>query len=195
MGKDKKKVITTVVFMVLMAVILLGGYYKISTNSKNANGDNAPVEEVDKLLVKDIQNNYPGTPREVLKLYSRIIKCFYNDGLNDTQISELADQLRILFDEELLGNNPKEDYLNDLKAEISNYVSAEKTITSYTVEKSSEVKYNTLDEKEYATLTAEFLVKEKSKYAKTYEEFILRQDKDGNWRILGWKTTDASTTD
>jgi hypothetical protein len=176
-------------------LVIFGGYYKISTNSRNTNGNYAPVTEIDKLLAKDVNNNYPGTSREVLKLYGRMIKCFYNDGLKENQIDQLADQMRLLFDEELLGNNPKDEYLKTLKVDINDYIEAEKSITSYTVEKSSAVVYKTVEEREYATIKAEFLVKEKSKYKKTYEEFILRQDKEGKWRILGWKTTDASATE
>lgn len=190
MDKGKKKVLQTIIFMVVVAGIILAIYFKLSTATKDTDGK-ALATEADKLIAKDISNSYPGTPREVLKLYCRIIKCFYNDGLNEDKVEKLADQLRILFDDELLENNPRQSYIKNLKADIKDYRERDKIITSYTVQNSSSVRYSTVEKQEYATIIAEILVKEKSKYTKIYEEFILRKDNNNKWRILGWKVTSS----
>ena len=47
------------------------------------------------------------------------------------------------------------------------------------------------EEKEYARVIASYTQQEDRKYFKVYEEFILRKDENGKWKILGWYLTDA----
>ena len=38
--------------------------------------------EVQNILAKDMERNYPATVREVVRLYSRISKCYYNETIS-----------------------------------------------------------------------------------------------------------------
>ena len=38
--------------------------------------------EVQNILSKDLEGNYPATVREVVRLYSRISKCYYNESIS-----------------------------------------------------------------------------------------------------------------
>lgn len=189
MNRSGKKVLHTAIAMFLMAVIVVGAFFLLNHRDSDSDSDQSQtvLTEVEKLLAKDLDHSYPGTPREVLKLYSRILKCFYSGTMSDSQIEQMAGQIRKLFDEELLASNPEREYLEDLKTEIEEYQSLKKTIMSYVIEKSSSVEKSTVEGKEYATILATYLVKEGTSYEKTYEEFMLREDEKGHWKILGWR--------
>lgn len=178
----------TIIIIVVIAVVILGGYSVLSNKTDLFNKTSTEEKsELQKLLSKDLTTGYPSTPREVVKLYSRIIKCLYNEKLSDEQVNQLADQMRILFDDELLENNPIDKYLVDLKSEIKEYQSSDRTLMSYVIEKNSSVDYYSKNNKEYGSIKASFTLKEKSDYIKTYEQFTFRKDDSENWKILGWQ--------
>lgn len=83
--------------------------------------DTVELTEIQKLITKNLDTNYPATPREVVKYYNRILECFYDDTYTDDELESLADQARKLLDDELLENNPRDQYLSDLKADIEDY--------------------------------------------------------------------------
>ena len=153
------------------------------------------MNEVEKLLTKDIPGSYPASPREVVKLYSRITKCLFNEELTSEQVESMANQLRQLFDEELLRNNPTENYLIDLNVEMSEYRKAKRSIMNYVIENSDSVKYWDKENKKYASIVVSFTTKEKDDYSKVFENFLLRQDKAGKWKIMGWELTDKKEID
>lgn len=186
-NKGALKIIMTMTFFFVIVVIC---YFYIQTRTtpiiQRKDKDKSEVED---LMTKDLENSYPSTPREVVKLYSRYAKCFYNENIDDTTIDSLANKIRILFDEELLENNPIEDYLLDLKIEITTYRKANRNMVNVVLQKNDEIKYWSIDNKEYASLITSFSFKENSNYTKSYEKFTLRKNDDGNWKILGWAST------
>lgn len=193
-SRDKKKnsIKKTVIVMAFLALVIVAFYFIVSR--KSAPDDDNSTEnktEVQKLLDKDINANFPGSPRETLKLYSRIIKCLYNEDMSDEQLKNMASQIRVLFDDELLKNNPEEEYMDRLKKEIAAYKKVNKIILSYVIQNYSAIEFNTVDDIEYATILANYTVKKKNDFSQTIEEFMLRKDENGNWKILGWKLSDS----
>lgn len=186
MSKSKKRIIATVVGMCILAAVVISAFY-ILTKRQDKSSESVAGSETEKIIAKDLENNYPGTPREVLKIYSRITKCIYNETVSQEQLKQLAGQIRVLFDEELLSANPENEYMEDLQSEVNEYKEQKKSIVSYVVQKSSSVNKSTVEGKEYATILATYMVKEKNSYVKSYEEFILRQDDKGRWKILGFR--------
>jgi len=193
MNKSKKRTAKTIIFMLIFSIIVITLYFIIKTRTAPfVTKSVTSMTEVEKLLTKDIPNSYPSSPREVLKLYSRMSKILYNGGLKEEQIDKLADQMRYLYDEELLLNKSYEDYLIDLKVEVSNYKKANRIIMDYVIEASSSVLVWDNEEKNYASIVAAYTLKENSDYSKIFEEFTLRKDKEGKWKILGWKLSDKT---
>ncbi|MGB8455356.1 MAG: DUF6715 family protein [Anaerocolumna sp.] len=196
MKKSKKQTVKTIVFMFFFSATLISLYLFIRTRTSPIKTESVTsMSEADKLLTKDIPGNYPSSPREVLKLYSRMTKCIINEELTADQIEKMANQLRQLFDDELLQNNPYDNYLVDLNVEISDYRKAKRTIINYVIDESTSVKYWDSEGKKYASLIVSFSLKEKGDYSKIYEKFIVRQDQKDNWKILGWDLTDKTDTD
>ncbi|SFR73614.1 DUF6715 family protein [Anaeromicropila populeti] len=172
----------------ILVLIVLFFYWHI--DSKSSNNDTNVKSEYQLLIDKDLQNAYPETPREVVKLYSRIIKCLYNTKLKESEIDTLTGKLRVLFDEKLNEENPLDKHIETLILEIKEYKELQQTISSYIIEKDSGIDYSIVDEEEYATILAEYSLKVKSSYEKTVEKFLLRKDSEGSWKIVGWSLAD-----
>lgn len=185
----KKGIAATVIGMVLIVGIILVAFLFLGRkeDSTPAPGE---MEEVDSILSRNLSEDYPATPREVVRLYGRIMKCLFAESYSDEEFSKLSDMLRELYDEELLAKNPKEELELRLENEVKEYKDAYKEISHYVVESSSSAQTSRMEGQEYINLKVDFLIWEKGKYNKTYEEFTLRQAADGKWKILGWRQTE-----
>ena len=154
-----------------------------------------PDTEVGRLLAKDLNSKYPATPTEVVKLYWRINKCIYNEGMNDKEFDQLLEQLRTLYDEEFLSTegNSFEQMSAGLKTDKEQRQKNKETLSSYVVQKNNDITEAEIDGKLCATVATSVLVKpKKGKSTKTYEQFMLRKNEQNNWKILGWKQIDAN---
>jgi hypothetical protein len=190
MNKSKKSTKKTIIVMFIFLIVIVISYYFIRTSTKplfKMGTDNDT--EYEKLLAKDIKNNYPFSPREVIKLYSRITKCLYNQDLKDEEIDKLSEVLLVLLDDELLINNPKDTFLIDLKSEITTYRKASRTIINYTVQSNADINYWEKNEQSLSSVVSSISLKEGSDYTKVYQKYILRNENDGQWKILGWEPT------
>lgn len=90
----------------------------------------------------------------------------------------------MLFDEELLDNNPRDDYFEALKADIDEYKNASKTIKSANVCDSNDIVYKTIDGDECAYVSTSYFINEDKQYDYTYQTYVLRKDDAGEWKIL-----------
>lgn len=193
MKKSNRRTANTFGMMIVFGIAIVAIYFKLSTSTSPIIEESLSNKtELESLLEKDIKSNYPSSPREVVKLYTKIMKNFYNENLKDEQVNQLAKQICFLYDNELLANNPYEDYLLELKVEITEYKNAKRNIMNEVIEDSNKVKYWTKEGKEYASLTAGYTIKEKDSYTKLYEDFILRKDNQERWKILGWDLSDKT---
>ncbi len=195
MTKSTKKTVITLVVMAIIAAAVFFGYYQMT--SKPAEDEVSVAKtEVDKLLQKDMENNYPGTPREVMKFHGRITQCIYNEELTMEQLEGLLEQARKLYDDELLALNPWDTHVDTLVADLKEYEENDRTIMSYTVQNSSQIETHKIDGKEYAIAYMLFITSDKiSAYTESCEKFMLRKDESGNWKIVGWELADADSVE
>ena len=169
---------------IVIVGLVVGGYYYATHRGPNSEENSVELTEVQKVIAKDLSSNYPATPREVVKLYNRILQCFYNGSYSEEELYELGDQARMLFDEELLDNNPRDDYFEALKADIDEYKNASKTIKSANVCDSNDIVYKTIDGDECAYVSTSYFINEDKQYDYTYQTYVLRKDDAGEWKIL-----------
>ena len=47
---------------------------------------------ITKITTKNLDTSYPQTPREVIKLYNDILKCYYNENCTEDEIRALGSQ-------------------------------------------------------------------------------------------------------
>lgn len=188
MATSKREQRNKWIVVVVGTLFLVFLYFFFMNNNEKKAKETKISEEVKEILDTDIEMDYPGTPKELIILYNKIIACYYERKLDDKTLEKLVGQERILFDQELLDNNTFEDQMKDLKAEISDYRKVNRVIIGSAVAKSNSVDYYKKGEKEYASIVASYTLKDKE-VKKTYERFTLRKDDNGKWRILGWEIT------
>ena len=191
-----KRNVTKVVIAVVLIGIIVGGYYGFTVYRNHISAEDATVlTEVQKVITKNLDTTYPPTPREVVKFYNRIMTCFYNESYTDVELYALGDQARELFDEELLDNNPREEYFKRLEEEIDEYHDKSKIIVNTSVCDSNEVLMLDVDGDECAYVTASYFVKEESGSNRTHQMYVLRKDEDGRWKILVFYQIEGDSTD
>ena len=184
MNKYVKGIIVIAAF-----IILIGGYYYYLSNIKTKPTEENPtkVSQVQKLLLKNLEKDYPPTPKEVAKLYADITLAYYIDGCTDQDFLQLAAMMRELFDVELRDNTDNDVYLKNLRAEINSLKASGNTISSYSLSSSTDVEFFTKDNHDCARLNIAFTIKNTNKsVAISKEVFILRKDINGHWKIFGW---------
>lgn len=173
-----------VIAAALCIALLCGAFYMVKVRSDSAQNTETELTTVQKLIAKDLDKRYPPTPREVIKLYNRIITCYYKEDYTQEELSRLADQTLCLFDTQLQENNPKDIYLSSLEADIEDYKSHNRFIAQSDVCDSADVLYKTIDGDDIAYVNASYFVREGSDFSKTYQQYVLRKDDKGQWKIL-----------
>ena len=177
------KNVKTIVVVVICAALCLGYYYYLTNRNS---GKEQQMTEAEMIISKDLENSYPKTARDVVAFYNRIIKCYYDREYTEGQLEQMTEQARILMDEELRQQNPKEVYLESVRADISNYDKEEKKISSINMENSNEVEYKTVKGQECAYVDVTYYVKGKKNSNRSEQTYILRKDENKKWRILGF---------
>lgn len=92
----------------------------------------------------------------------------------------------MLYDEDLLERNPAESQIRIINEEITKFHETDKELTNYIIENKEDIKYWTEEDIEYASIVVSVSFTETKEIVKVFEEFTLRRDEDGQWRILGW---------
>lgn len=178
----------------LIVVLALGVFgYLSNRNTQTPAERESDVTNIGKLTARDLDADYPNTPRKVIDLYSQITKSFYDSTLTDEELEKLCSQSRKLMDEELLLLNPEDTFLENTKEAIAEYKSLKRVVTSYVLEDSNSVDYYTENGQEYASISVKYYLNDKNGYGKTYEDFMLRKDGEGRWKIVGWQVTSADS--
>lgn len=188
-----KKYWKTILLFVIVIACGLGYFYYLANKTDSTDATDKAVEddELAALMTRNIEANYPQTPKEVVKLYARITKKYYESGLTDEQIEKLGSQARILFDDELRDTQTDSEFYKALKEDISNFAASKTYISDYAIESATKTKYQTLNDKQYASINLVYYVRQNGKMVYSYTKYVLRKDDSGQWHILFWELIDA----
>ena len=174
----------------LVLIALVVGYYFYLSNRKPKEAvedTETTVSAVQKLLLKNIDDDYPTTPREVLKLYSDITVCFYSEDYTDEELTQLALQIEKLYDEELIANNTPDQYQKNLRWDIKTMKDKNLRVTSYSVASATDVDYFDAGGRSWARLSCTYTIRSGKEAGLAREIFLLRKDDMGHWKIYGWE--------
>lgn len=188
-----------VIIAIACICVICAGFFFFSQDNKENEKD---LTEIEKVIVKDLDSNYPKTPREVVKFYNRIMKCYYGaEEPTEKQLGKLVDQMMCIMDEDLLLVNPRDTYYNSVVQDISLYKQQKKQLVNTDVCDTNDVKYVTDDKNgeeekdELAYVDASYFMKERDQFVYTYQQFVLRQDADGRWKILAFYQIEGEESD
>ncbi len=192
MGKKGSGSGIKILIIGIILAALVFGYYFYLTNRRNKEVSENKVEltAVQNVLLRNLDKNYPPTPKEVMKVYGEIAMCIHGQSYTDEEFEQLASQIQKIYDEELIaeaGNNGQQ-YLETLKNDIDDLKKKGIVISSYTLPSAADVSYYTLDGYDWAKLYFTFNLRQGTNRTTSEEVFLLRKDGDGRWKIYGWKT-------
>lgn len=190
-----KKYGRTIIVIAVLVALGLGYYYYLANKDtgKDATDIAADTSEVSVLISKDIMANYPESPKDVVNLYARITKAYYDTSLTNEQIEALGKQARLMFDDELKNTQTDADFYGKLKEDIGNYNSTKTRISSYVIQSAAKTKYSTFKDRQYASIALVYYLRQGDKLIDSPTKFTLRKDDDGHWKILFWELTEIDS--
>ncbi|MDE5596603.1 MAG: hypothetical protein K2J04_02090 [Lachnospiraceae bacterium] len=184
----KKSGVKIIIIGVILAALVIGYFYytanKVEESKKEEVVESTLVQTV---LLRDLDKNYPPSPKEVIKYFSEISRCFYNEKYTEDELYELAMKIEGIYDDELLANQTKEQYLTDLKSDIAEMKANDRSISSYEVSLSTDVEFFYEEEDYCARLYCTYNIRQKTEILQSRVVFILRQDENKHWKIFGWE--------
>lgn len=189
--KGKFTTQTTIVVMVLIVAVV--GYYCYLVNRSNRRVEERTLTTVENILLRDLENNYPPTPKEVIRYYNDIIKCFYNEECSQEQLEELALKARGLYDQELLDHNAWDTYIFNLEAEIQDFKNNNRKISNISLAASTDVDEFTKNGYKFAKIRCGYNILQGRDASSTIQVYLLRKDGDGHWKIYGWDLAENVT--
>ncbi len=185
----KKSTVRVTICLIILVTALLGYYAYLSGKSRAA-AKEAVVSATQLVLNKNLEMDYPATPKEVIKYYTEIEKCFYNEDCTDEEIESLGMKARELYDDELLANNEVATYMESLKLEIQQFKKDQKRLTSANVASSANVDRFSEDGYEFARIYCSYTILDGSGSTNLGQVYLLRRDENRRWKIYGWESAD-----
>ena len=189
--KGGKSGIKILIIGIILAALAFG-YYFYLTNKRNreASENKVDLTAVQNVLLRNLDKNYPPTPKEVMKVYGELTMCIHGQNYTDEEFEQLASQIQKIYDEELIAEtgNSGQQYLEALKKDIDDLKKKGLVISSYTLPSAADVSYYTMDGYDWAKLYFTFNLRQGTNRTTSEEVFLLRKDEDGRWKIYGWKT-------
>ena len=186
MKKKQTGVKVLIIGIVLVCLVLGYFYYLTNRKPKQDSKDSVKISAVQEILLRNLDTNYPPTPREVVKYFCEITQSLYGGSYTEEEFLELAMQARRLYDDELLASNNEKQYIENLKWDVNQFKEQEIVISSYAPASGTDVEYFTQDGYSWAQMRCTFTLRKGTQLASSNEMFLLRKDADGHWKIYGW---------
>jgi len=191
----KKAQGTKGLIIAIVLILLVVGYYYYLSHREMDKTEEVTISEAQDLLLRDLDRNYPPTPKEVVKYFFEITTCLYNEKLPEEDVEALALKAQELYDGELVLFNPYEEYFTDLKSEIAAFQTSNSRILNYSTSSSVDVFYFEEDEGSFARLYGTYYLQVQKSLKSLEEVFVLRKDDNGHWKIYGWQPVEDKDTE
>lgn len=184
--------VTIILIVVIVGLVALYAFLMGRAKREAAAAQMTPVQSV---LSRDLAKNYPATVKEVVKYYTEIERCFYNEECTDEEIEALGMQARMLYDQELLDNNEMAGYIIKLKEEVKGFKDSKGRVTNIAVASSANVEYFSEDGFDFARIYCSYTLNE-GNISGIMEDrvYLLRRDGNRRWKIYGWDSSDNVQT-
>lgn len=168
--------------------LVVGYFYYLSVKSQSGNEDeDVEISAAQEVLMRNMDKNYPPSPREVLKYYGQIIQCFYSEEYTEEEFEQLAARALELYDDELAMNQTPQQYLENLSWDINQWKEQNTVVSSYSLPSSTDVEFFTEDGYSWARLYFGLNLRTGKQLNMTNALYLLRKDDQGHWKIYGWK--------
>ena len=180
----KSAIMKSIVLLALGAVVVVGLYFMFVGSKKSPGEEQYNLTAVDEITTTNLEKNYPANPRMVVELYAKTMKVLYKEEYTEGQQDKMLYVLKGIMDDELL--NEQVNFSKSMKNEIAERKEGDYSISNYLVQ-NSEPEVVTVSGKKMCNVECLFsLRKGNSGTVANYYQFILRQDDEKRWKILGW---------
>ena len=191
-GKDGRSGIKVFVIGLILVGLVLGYFFYLSVRKGKDADEDTQVGAVQEVLMRNLDKNYPPSPREVLKYFGEFVQCFYGEEYTEEEFSQLAMKIQELYDDELIANKTQEQYVEDLRWDIAQFKNQNTIVSSYSLPSSTDVDFFTQDGDNWARLHISFTLRTGTQLNFANEIFLLRRDDNGHWKIYGWQPEDQA---
>ena len=186
----KKSTVRVTIVMILLVVGLVG-FYAFLTGRAKTEAQESVMTPVQQVLSRDLAKDYPATVKEVVKYYTELEKCFYNEECTEEELEQLGMKARELYDRDLLAINEVDNYLLQLKTDVKRFKDAKRRISSISVASSTNVDFFSQDGFDFARIYCGYVVKESTgQSVMEGRVYLLRRDEERHWKIYGWESAD-----
>lgn len=186
-NSTKSALIKSVVLVLLGAIFILGIYFVLTRGKRGDNSENYQLTVIDEITTTNLDKNYPADPRMVVELYCRIMQTMYKETYSDTQADQMINVLSGIMDSELLDNQV--NFNKSIKDEVSQRKEEDYSISVYQVQRID--MEGKLDGRNACTVDCYIYLRQGTAGIPAIYQFLLRQDGDGRWKILGWQTKEG----
>lgn len=194
-GVKNNFILKCILFFLFVAIAVVALFAKvIDVKNKQALEADYPKTTYEILAAKDLDNNYPATVAEVLKLYNRYLQYIYNNELDDEKFEVIVDKVRQMWSKEWLELNDRATHLEGFHKETEEFRSAKKIMSNYLVSEGSSAKeFVTPEGVKGKTLICSYLYSEDGKpYKLNMKYYFLLED--DMWKILYYEPADKGET-
>lgn len=183
-GEKKESNVKTIVVAVFLVALVLFYFNHLSNKSADKRTEKQ-LSEVESLMNYDMINEYPKTPRDVVKLHNRFFKLYYGEKLSDDELVALNHKIRNIYCTQLLSINSEDKMLSDLKKNIEQLREKKIEYKSFELPEASQIKKYTEDGIEKATLEVAVTVSSDNQKGYMYVQYLLVKENE-QWKIYGW---------
>ena len=189
----KNNGLKNLILILIMVGLAVGYYFYLANRDVEEEPAETKVTKAQEVLLRDMEKNYPPSPKEVIKYYAEISKCFYDGDYSEEEFLKLADRARDMYDDELKATQTEEEYLKDLRDDIKEFKDNDTVISSFKTSVSTDVQYSTSEKGEMAVLYCMFNLRQGTKMQTSNHKFVLRKDAEEHWKILGWELDNGNS--
>lgn len=175
------KMLVIAVFMVVIVLV----YFNHISNKSSEKRTEKEATEIEQLSDYNMVDDYPKTPRDVVKLHNRYFKLFYGKKLNDDELVVLNQQVRYLYSDELLSYNEEGSNLNALKDNIEKMKEQGYTYKLCELPEPSQIVFYTQHGVEMASLEVRVTLDMGDSMGYIYIQYVLIKEND-KWKIHAW---------
>ena len=179
----KSAIMKSIVLLALGAVVVVGLYFMFVGSKKSPEEEQYNLTAVDEITTTNLEKNYPANPRMVVDLYAKTMQVLYKEEYTEGQQDKMLYVLKGIMDDELLEKQVV--FSRSMKNEISERKEGDYSISNYLVQ-NTEPEVVTVSGKKMCNVQCLFSLRKGTSTVANYYQFILRQDDDKRWKILGW---------
>ncbi len=176
-------VIKSVVLVVLGALVILGIYLIFNRNKNVAKEEDYVLTVVDEITTTDLSKSYPADARMIVSFYAKIMQTLYKETYTEEQEDKMISVLAGIMDDELLAN--QSDFNKAVKNEVQERKAGDYSISTYVVQ-TKEPEVVKIDGSKMCNVDCLFTLRKGTTHTATYYQYVMRQDDEGKWKILGW---------